>query len=100
MTVAEWLTWKREVAAGQKAHLSQCLRHIEQSKATHEQRKFESDKARAKIDDDGPTPASPDLIVFVNERHMQEELAQIEYCLEKLDTLLTLHNSTTVISVN
>lgn len=98
-TVAWWLTWKREIAAGQRQHLSQCLRHIEQAKATHEQARFNAEKQR-KPSDDGPQPASPDLIVFVDERKMQEELAQIEYCLEKLDTLLTLHNSTTVISVN
>lgn len=87
-SVAEWLTWRREVAkpAGQfLAMLGSSVQNVRKQVAKEGRRTVESDR-EAKSDD---------VIVCVNEKELTEEIERHEQILGDLDGKLSLVNATT-----
>ncbi len=99
-TIAEWLTWKRELSNNHRRFLSSCIQRIEQFRTDHENTWHKQKQASKDLDqNDMPTPEEPKLLVHADEKELRDQLADLDYQLERLDTALTLHNSTVTIDV-
>lgn len=92
MTVAEWLTWRKEVAPGANGFLgamSQGLARARQESLRTGQRVTDAEKATD----------LKDLVVAVSESNLAKEIEEMAQVLGDLDGKLSLLNATTTIEV-
>lgn len=90
-TVAEWLTWKREVAPKRQAYLSQLRTQIQ---ALRQQANRQGVAVTT-----GEPQTPDDIIVNVDEREVAKDIEALEQLLGTLDGQLSLKNATTLIDV-
>jgi len=100
MSVAEWLTFRREVAQGRQAFLAsinQAVRGVRE--------KVQKDGGRVSVAGVSATAIvesekkAYEVIIYLNERELLEEQEMLEKTLGDLDGKLSLLNATTVIDV-
>jgi L-lactate utilization protein LutB len=91
-SVAEWLTWRREVAPGTQAMLTGLSRQIQliRDSATRKGGKVIS------AQEEGGAKQG-EIVVHLNEKELLEQSEQMETVLGELDGKLSLINATTVI---
>lgn len=102
MSVAEWLTFRREVAEGRRQFLAALNQGI---KKVREQVQREGGRinptgainALALVEGAGKSPN--DVILHLNERELIEEQEELEKTLGDLDGKLSLLNATTVVEI-
>jgi hypothetical protein len=94
MSVAEWLTWRREVSTSSREYLSLLIANIKglRDKMQKEGRMLVSAQAEAS---GGPA----DVVVHLNEKELLEELEVFDVVLGELDGRLSLLNATTTIEL-
>jgi hypothetical protein len=92
-SISEWLTWRREVAQGQKAYVNKMISGVNgiRQQVIKEGRKFTDKESDLSL----PT----DVIVHVNEKALLEEAEKLEQTLGELDGKLSLLNATTTIKL-
>jgi hypothetical protein len=91
MSVAEWLTWRREVAAGSGGFLTSLNNGIRQIREKVQKQGGQVTSAEADV------KSAVDVIVNLDEKTLLEEQENIEKALGELDGRLSLLNATTVI---
>lgn len=85
-TVAEWLNWRRELSATQKAFLGQLANTMTQARA-------QAAKQGTRVT--GEADAKPgDFIIALSETELAREIEEIETILGELDGKLSLMNAT------
>ena len=94
-SVADWLTWRREVAPGQQAFLGQLRARVEsvRQQAASKGYGVVSATAIAGAGDLKPT----DVWVNVSEQALAQEIEHLELVLGSLDGQLSLTNATTTL---
>lgn len=98
-SIADWLTWRREVAPGRQQHLRLMQQHIEQmrkqaaSKGANVVSGWGSPQTAAIVSDSN----LQDIVINVSEKELAEEVEHIETVLGVLDGQLSLKNATTSI---
>ncbi len=97
-SVAEWLTWRREVATGSAAHLNAMVNGIRQVR-TQAQQKGGKVTAVASAEINYNADAPPEIVVSADERALMVELDEMQQILGVLDGKLSLFNATTTIDV-
>jgi hypothetical protein len=95
-SVAEWLTWRREISDGSKAFLNSMSNQINKVRADLQGRNRNVGLAIAQA---GAESAPPDVVVTLNERKLLTEQELMEEMLGDLDGRLSLLNATTTIDV-
>lgn len=98
-SVAEWLTWRREISAGQKQFLGGLAQGL--SNVRNEvQKKGGRVVAAAVAVNEAPGPNDPpSLVICIDELKLIGEREAIEQTLGDLDGKLSLFNATTVIDI-
>lgn len=94
-TIAEWLTWRREVAPVYQGFLEGLVKRLNMIRAEAKSKGFAVAQASAQIGDSKPS----DVIVNIDEKKLADEREALEETLGLLDGLLSLKNATTTISV-
>lgn len=94
-SVAEWLTWRREVAPGEQQFLTQLAAGIAKIRADVQKRGAKTVTATTPDSDTGPG----DVIVHLDEKALMARQETMEKVLGELDGKLSLLNATTVIEV-
>lgn len=90
-TISDWLTWRREISASQKAFLEVLSRNLSNVRNDAMKKGVQvSDK------DSGNWT---DIIVNINEKDLSEKIENIETVLGTLDGQLSLKNATIVIEL-
>lgn len=97
-TVAEWLTWRREISESEKQFLSGMAQNIQNVRAQLQQKGGKLVSAASDRYTSEPT-APPEVIVAVDEQSLLSEIENMETTLGTLDGRLSLFNATTVIDV-
>lgn len=92
-TISDWLIWRREIAPHYRAWLTGMRSGIQQLRTKTQQRGGSMIQASAQIGDTKPD----DIIVNVNEAHLDQQIEHIEEVLGTLDGQLSLKNATTEI---
>lgn len=92
-TIAEWLTWRRDVVPGRKAFLTQL------NNALLNVRREAQQKGLNIVAQVGSQPDQKNIIVNLDERALAQEAEQLETTLGTLDGLLSLKNATVTIDV-
>lgn len=92
-TISEWLTWRRDVAPGQKAFLASIQGGLANVRNQAKQQGAAMISATAITADTKPT----DIVVNVDERAIGDEIEQLEDTLGQLDGQLSLKNATVLI---
>jgi hypothetical protein len=95
-TVAEWLTWRRELAAGHKSFLSSISAGLTNVRNEVQKKGGKVIAAVAVNEAVGPNDP-PQLVINVDERKLIQDIEEIEETLGTLDGKLSLFNATTVI---
>ena len=93
-TIAEWLTWRKEIAGGTQAFISQ-MRQAVQHLRTQAQQKGWNLVAVTTDAERKPT----DIVINVDEAALAKEAEQIEMILGTLDGQLSLKNATVTVEV-
>jgi hypothetical protein len=92
-SVADWLVWRREVAANRGQFVNLLLQRILATRRDAQAKGFavttSSDKAAA------PT----DVIININEKAVSDEAEQLQKIIDDLDGQLSLTNATTMITI-
>lgn len=92
-TIAEWLTWRKEVAPGVQAFVTSLRRGIQSARTAAQQKGWSVVTASA-------TAANPtDLVINADEAALAAEAEQVETILGTLDGQLSLKNATVLIDV-
>lgn len=92
-SIAEWLTWRKEISAGQRAFINKIRMGVAQARTQATQKGWAVVPA-------GQTATNlTDLIVHVDEAELAKQAEQIETILGKLDGQLSLKNATILIEV-
>lgn len=92
-SINEWLTWRREVAPGQKALLERIRSHIESHRA-------QARKSGVQVLSAGTEASNPaDYVVNINEIELNKKIEELEEILGTLDGKLSLKNATALVSV-
>lgn len=90
-TISEWLTWRREVAAGQQSFLAAIRNHINGVRSN-------AQRAGAAVVPAGSAAQAPsDFIINLSEADLAQDIDGIEQVLGNLDGQLSLKNATTFI---
>ena len=97
-SVAEWLTWRREVSAHSNAFLDNLIRGIQGVRADM-QRKGGRVTAIASAEVNVASDAPPEAVVNVDELALMKERDEMQQLLGALDGKLSLFNATTYIEV-
>lgn len=97
-TIADWLTWRREIAPGQQQFLGKMRGFVEQARKEALSKGVGIVSAATAVASVGDVKPN-DIIVNVSERELAEEIEQIETVLGELDGLLSLKNATTDLQV-
>jgi hypothetical protein len=87
-TIADWLTWRREVAPGQQQFLNKLRSQLS---AIREQTKRQGAKF-VSVGDTAET--STDVLVNIDERELAKQIEELEEVLGTLDGQLSLVNAT------
>jgi hypothetical protein len=95
MTVAEWLTWRRELAEGEKQFLNQMIQAIRLGRATMARNPGSS----GKVVSDEALANPGDLLVMLDEKELLGQIETIEKILGELDGKLSLFNATVKIEL-
>jgi len=99
-SVAEWLTWRREISKGQKEFLQVIWQSIQATRQQVQQkggRVVANVAASTSIAYTQDTP--PEVLVGVDEQGLLEEIEAMEETLGVLDGRLSLFNATTAIEI-
>jgi hypothetical protein len=91
-TITDWLTWRREVAEGQRnrlASMANTLRAVRQK----------AQSQGGKTTDNQAESAPTDWIVNVNEKDLSDQIEALETTLGALDGQLSLKNATITITL-
>jgi len=100
--VADWLTWRREVSAGEKQFVDSMLAGIRRVRNEVQQKggrvTATSMGSSAMSESYSPTDP-PNIVVNVDEMELMKEQESIETCLGELDGKLSLFNATTFVEV-
>lgn len=92
-SIAEWLTWRKEVAPGVQKSIAQIRAVVQNARAQAQQKGWGVVPATG-------TAANPtDFLVNVDEAQLAKEAEQIETILGTLDGQLSLKNATVTIDV-
>lgn len=92
-TISDWLTWRREVAQGQKAHLVNIRNTIQGIRA-------QAHKGQAQVVPIGGQATEPrDFHIHVDEALLNKQIEEIDAILNTLDGQLSVKNATTTITV-
>jgi hypothetical protein len=96
-TIAEWLTWRKEIADGARGFIEKLRLSVVQARTQAQKQGFAviSATASANTTDSKPT----DLVVNVDEAGLAREAEELEHVLGTLDGQLSLKNATVVIEV-
>lgn len=92
-TIAEWLTWRKEISSNRKAFLNKIRLAIVQARTQA------TTKGWAVVPAGQQANNFTDLVVHVDEAELAKQAEQIETILGKLDGQLSLKNATIVIEV-
>lgn len=92
-SVADWLTWRREVSNGSKLFLSSMVNGIRAVRTEMQKRGLKAVTAT----EENPVPG--DIVVNVDEKDLLASQEQMEQLLGDLDGKLSLLNATTTISI-
>lgn len=98
-TVAEWLTWRREVSAGQVTFLNSISSNIRNIRSQVQQKGGRVIANVAQVNEGTSYNDPPQLIVNVDEKAVLDEQEKLETLLGDLDGKLSLLNATTVVDV-
>jgi hypothetical protein len=91
-SIADWLTWRREVAPGQQKFLAELRNRIAGMRNDAMKKGL-----GVKVSD---TPqASHDIVVNLNEQELAEESERLETILGSLDGQLSLRNATVLVTM-
>jgi hypothetical protein len=96
-TVAEWLTWRRELSSGHKAFLSSISAGLTNVRDQVQKKGGKVVAAAVAINEVSGPDAPPQLIINIDERKLIQDIEEIEETLGTLDGKLSLFNATTVI---
>jgi len=92
-SLADWLTWRKEVAPDQQKFLASIRMRVDQARS-------QALKIGATVVTSGADASKPqDVIVNVDEAALAKEMEQLETVLGTLDGLLSLKNATVTIEV-
>lgn len=92
-TVAEWLTWRREIAPDAQKFLASLRQGINNTRTN-------AQKQGLAVVGEGQAAQKPgDVVVNVNEQELAKEIEDMEQTLGVLDGLLSLKNATVLIEV-
>lgn len=91
-TVADWLTWRREIAEGEKTFLQQLSRGILAARA-------EAGKQQRAVVAGADQVKQEEVYVAISEKDLLAEIEHIENVLGTLDGKLSLFNATTTIEI-
>ena len=94
-SIADWLTWRREVAPGRQQEVSSLRSVIEQARSQAQKQGVNFVSAVAQVGDSKPQ----DIIVNVSESELAQEADHLQEVLGILDGLLSLKNATTKVKV-
>lgn len=94
-TIAEWLTWRKEIAPGAQAFVTKLRHAVQQARQSAQQKGFAVVSASATTADTKPT----DIVVNVEESGLAAEAERLETILGTLDGQLSLKNATVTIDV-
>jgi hypothetical protein len=89
-TITDWLTWRREVAEGQRSRLNTVAANLRAIRA-----KAQAQGVKVSENPEGFT----DFLVNINEKDLSEQIEALETTLGALDGQLSLKNATTTISL-
>lgn len=92
-SVSEWLTWRRDIAPGQRDWLASVRNGLNGAREKAKREGNAMVSATAIAGDTKPT----DIIVNIDERKLAEELEALEDTLGQLDGQLSLKNATVTI---
>ena len=92
-TIAEWLTWRKEIAPGEQSFVTKLRSGIANARQQAQQKGW---GVAAK---DGTAAAPTDLVINIDESALAAEAEQIENILGTLDGQLSLKNATVMIDV-
>jgi hypothetical protein len=93
--IAEWLTWRKEIAQGEKAFLDKIRQTVLTARAQAQQKGWGVVSATAISGDIKPT----DLIINVDEALLAKEAEEYENIIGTLDGQLSLKNATVMVEV-
>lgn len=93
-TLAGWLTWRREIAEGQKQYLAQLFQTIQHTRAQA--------RGRQVVQAGDASAGKPEETVIINikESELTAQIESIETTLGDLDGKLSLLNATTKITID
>ncbi len=94
-SISEWLTWRRDVAPGQRTWLSQMRTHINSVRETAKREGAAMVSATASLS--GETKPT-DIVVNIDERDLAARAEQLEDTLGQLDGQLSLKNATVTVA--
>lgn len=94
-SIADWLTWRREVAPGHQQFLSHLRRVIDNARREAQQKGLNVVSATAVVGGGEVKPT--DIVVNVSEVELAKEIEALEETLGTLDGVLSLKNATTKI---
>jgi hypothetical protein len=92
-SLAEWLTWRKEIAPGLQQHLGQIRNQIEQI------RRQALQKGATVVTAGGTAEKPTDVVVNVDEAELAKETELLEAMLGALDGQLSLKNATVTIDI-
>lgn len=100
MTVAEWLTWRREVSQQQQLFLRTLAMSLAQTRDAIQKRGGKTVFAAAVATAEASSPSDPpQVIVNVDEKQLLEEQERLEKITGDLDGKLSLFNATQTIEL-
>lgn len=94
-TIAEWLTWRKEVAPGEQAFVTGLRQRVMQARTQAQQKGWGVVSATVTTADTKPT----DVVINVDEAALAAEAEQLETILGTLDGQLSLKNATVMIEI-
>lgn len=92
-SIAEWLTWRRDVVPGRKQFIAQLQNQLANLRREAQQ------KGLTITQTVGAQPSDKNIVVNLDERALATEAEELETTLGTLDGLLSLKNATTTITV-
>ena len=91
-TIADWLTWRREIASGEQSFTKSLFSQLQQIRQQAQQKGVNvltSDKGEF----------SADFVININEKELADKLENLEIVLGTLDGQLSLKNATILIEL-
>jgi hypothetical protein len=89
-TIADWLTWRREIAENQRSRMNNMAGALRALRA-----KAQQTNGKVGENVEGPT----DWVININERQLADQIEDLETTLGALDGQLSLRNATTTIAL-